>query len=49
MEIANLVCEGLKYKEIADKPFISERTVIKHVQNIFEKCGVTNKIELINN
>jgi DNA-binding NarL/FixJ family response regulator len=48
MEIAKLVCEGLKYKEIAEKLFIAERTVTKHVQNIFEKVGVTNKIELVN-
>ncbi|HEX5152812.1 MAG TPA: ATP-binding protein [Parafilimonas sp.] len=48
MEIAKLVCEGIKYKEIAERLFIAERTVTKHVQNIFEKVGVTNKVELIN-
>lgn len=47
-DIAKLVCEGCKYKDIGEKLFISERTVTKHVQNIFEKAGVTNKIELIN-
>ena len=46
--IVRLVCEGRRYKEIGETLFIAERTVTKHVQNIFEKVGVTNKIELIN-
>jgi len=45
-EICKMVCEGEKYKSIADKLFISERTVTKHIQNIFRKTGVTNKLEL---
>jgi signal transduction histidine kinase/DNA-binding NarL/FixJ family response regulator len=47
-DIAKLVCEGQKYKAIGDALYISERTVTKHVQNIFEKVGVSNKVELIN-
>lgn len=47
-DIAKLVCEGRKYKEIGELLFIAERTVTKHVQNIFEKVNVSNKIELIN-
>jgi DNA-binding CsgD family transcriptional regulator len=47
-EITQLVCEGEKYKDIAEKLFISERTVTKHVQNIFRKTEVTSKIELLN-
>ena len=47
-DIAKLVCEGQKYKAIGDALYISERTVTKHVQNIFEKIGVSNKVELIN-
>ena len=46
--IAQLISKGHKYKEIAEKLFIAERTVTKHVQNIFEKVNVSNKIELIN-
>jgi DNA-binding NarL/FixJ family response regulator len=45
-EIAQLVCEGLTYKQIAEALFIAERTVTKHAQNIFEKVGVNNKLEL---
>ena len=47
-DIAKLIFEGYTYKTIGDTLFISERTVTKHVQNIFEKVEVSNKIELIN-
>lgn len=47
-EIAKLICEGTKYKDIGEALFIAERTVTKHVQNIFEKVQVSNKIELNN-
>lgn len=45
--IVKLIDKGLKYKSIAEELFISERTVSKHVQNIFIKVGVSNKVELI--
>lgn len=47
-DIAKLICLGHKYKAIGDALYIAERTVTKHVQNIFEKVEVSNKIELIN-
>jgi signal transduction histidine kinase/DNA-binding NarL/FixJ family response regulator len=47
-EVAELICRGLKYKDIADTLFIAERTVTKHAQNIFEKVKVRNKVELCN-
>lgn len=47
-EIAKSLRIGKSYKAIAEGLFISERTVTKHIQNIFEKTGVSNKIELIN-
>lgn len=47
-EIAKLICQGHKYKAIGETLFIAERTVTKHAQNIFEKAGVSTKIELIN-
>lgn len=47
-EIAKLILQGIRYKTIAKTLFISEKTVSKHIQNIFEKVGVTNKVELIN-
>ncbi|MCD2424398.1 helix-turn-helix transcriptional regulator [Niabella pedocola] len=45
-EIAFLVFIGESYKNVADKLFIAERTVAKHVQNIFYKIRVSNRVEL---
>jgi DNA-binding CsgD family transcriptional regulator len=45
-EIAKLICEGYSYKEVGEELFIAERTVAKHVQNIFEKVRVSSKMEL---
>jgi DNA-binding CsgD family transcriptional regulator len=47
-EIARLICRGITYKRIGELLFIAERTVAKHVQNIFEKVSVSNKLELCN-
>jgi DNA-binding CsgD family transcriptional regulator len=47
-EIASLICRGSSYKQIAENLFIAERTVTKHVQNIFDKVKVSNKLELLN-
>jgi DNA-binding CsgD family transcriptional regulator len=47
-EIAALICRGSSYKQIAESLFIAERTVTKHVQNIFDKVKVSNKLELLN-
>ncbi len=46
-EIVKGIAEGLKNSEIADRLFISEMTVKKHIQNIFEKIGVKNRASLI--
>lgn len=47
-EIVEALRIGKSYKTIAEELFISERTVTTHIHNIFEKTGVSNKIELIN-
>lgn len=47
-EIATLIYRGSSYKQIAESLFIAERTVTKHVQNIFDKVKVSNKLELLN-
>jgi DNA-binding CsgD family transcriptional regulator len=47
-EIAGFICRGSSYKQIAESLFIAERTVTKHVQNIFDKVKVSNKLELLN-
>jgi DNA-binding CsgD family transcriptional regulator len=47
IEISSLVNSGIIYKEIADRLSISERTVNKHMSNMFKKAGAKNKVELI--
>lgn len=48
VEVVILIGEGLKYKKIAERLFISEKTVSKHAQNMFLKTGAINKVDLIN-
>ncbi|HEX3037879.1 MAG TPA: helix-turn-helix transcriptional regulator [Oscillospiraceae bacterium] len=47
-EIIELSLKGLTYKQIAERIFVSPKTVDNHVQNIYKKLGVTNKIQLSN-
>jgi DNA-binding NarL/FixJ family response regulator len=47
VEIIKLLIKGIPYKVIAGDLVISEKTVSKHISNIFSKVGVKNKIELI--
>ncbi len=46
-EIAALIGEGLKNKQIANRLFISETTVRHHLTSVFDKLGVTDRLELI--
>jgi DNA-binding NarL/FixJ family response regulator len=46
-EIVTIVGEGLKNKEIAERLFISEWTVRHHLTSIFDKLGVSDRVELI--
>jgi len=46
-EVAELVKEGLTNKEISNDLYISVNTVKKHLQQIYGKCGVTGKNNLI--
>lgn len=46
-EIIALVCEGLKNKQIAERTFISEKTVRHHLSSIFSKLVLTNRLELV--
>ena len=42
-EVIALLCQRLGNPEIADKLFLSTRTVEHHVENIFNKLGVNNR------
>jgi len=47
IEVLGYVCKGLSTKEIADKMFISSRTVEKHRANLMTKIDAKNIIEVI--
>ena len=40
-----LVAQGYRNKEIAEKLFISEQTVKNHLHNIFDKLGVSDRLD----
>lgn len=45
-EIVGLVAQGFKNKEMAERMFVSEQTVKNHLHNIFDKLGVSDRLEL---
>lgn len=47
-EVLELLADGLLYKEIADKLFISHGTVRQHIHNIYEKLHVNNRTAAVN-
>lgn len=46
-EVLDLVCKGLKNREIAERLFISDHTVRHHIGAIFAKLNVSGRLELI--
>lgn len=47
IEILDRLSSGETYQQIADKLFISPKTVRKHIENIYQKLHVHNKVEAI--
>jgi DNA-binding NarL/FixJ family response regulator len=47
MDILKELVNGLDYKQIAEKLFISPHTVRKHISNIYEKLHVTSKTQVV--
>jgi len=45
-EIVLLLLKGYTYRRIGEVLFISEKTVNNHIQNIYEKTGATNKLDM---
>ena len=45
MEIMELISKSMTNEEIADKLFISSKTVKTHLRNIFVKAGIRNRVE----
>ena len=46
-EICQLVATGLSNREISEKLFLSEHTVKNHLFQIFDKLGISTRIELV--
>ena len=46
LQIARLAAEGLTNREIADRLFMSHRTVGAHLHHIFPKLNVTSRVQL---
>jgi DNA-binding NarL/FixJ family response regulator len=47
-EMLGLLAKGLRYKEIADKLFISAATVRTHIYNIYQKLHVQSRTDAVN-
>jgi DNA-binding NarL/FixJ family response regulator len=47
IEILEQLSKGLTYTVIADNLFISPGTVRKHIENIYRKLQVSNKVEAL--
>jgi DNA-binding NarL/FixJ family response regulator len=46
-EVLRLVAKGLSYKMIAERLFLSHRTVQNHVQNTLGKLQMHNRVQLV--
>ena len=47
-QILNLLCEGMNYRSIAEKIFLSAHTVKTHIKNIYKKLHVNSRAEAVN-
>jgi DNA-binding NarL/FixJ family response regulator len=46
-QVVELICKGMKNKEIAESLFITETTVRHHLTSVFNKLEITSRLELV--
>ena len=46
MKVVSLVAEGLTNRQIAERLFVSRRTIATHIEHVFQKLGHANRVEL---
>jgi len=47
-EILDLLAQGYRNKEIAEKLYVSVNTIRTHIYHIYEKLHVQNRVEALN-
>ena len=47
MEVMALISESMTNEEIAEKLFLSSKTIKTHIRNIYEKTGIRNRVEAV--
>jgi DNA-binding CsgD family transcriptional regulator len=45
MEVMEQISHSMTNEEIADKLFLSPKTIKTHIRNIFQKTGIRNRVE----
>jgi DNA-binding NarL/FixJ family response regulator len=46
-QVVELICKGMKNKDIADELFITETTVRHHLTSVFSKLELSSRLELV--